>query len=294
VLYATQPADATIWKVTQDPVNASILAIKLLPFFGVNVLIFAYLFANIDRKDEYQLVQFILMFKGCQFLSSGVCMSAYVAVKYFLCVHPDGYHTCQTDGPAAAKNEISAIIDIFGSCILVWFVFWILPRSTRSSGLRDIAKREDPDGSDAEEKAIEGQEGCCKCAYDEHRGGRMTVLLRYDLVCFILSLLFFCLLSLIQVSHVKPGEQRETDHEKIKADLQEYYFTYEFRITLYWTRIFYSILSAPFFLFYLPVLNGILTHTTPTGYNRYGMCVPFMMYPDEVPPDGPEEDNKEV
>ena len=28
VLYATQPADATIWKVTQDPVSASILAIK--------------------------------------------------------------------------------------------------------------------------------------------------------------------------------------------------------------------------------------------------------------------------
>jgi len=51
--------------------------------------------------------------------------------------------------------------------------------------------------------------------------------------------------------------------------------------------------SAPFFLFYLPVLNGILTHTTPTGYNKYGICVPFMMPPDDAPiPDA--EGDKDV
>ena len=42
-------------QVTQDPVNASILAIKLIPFGGVNVLIFALIFLFIDRKDEFQL-----------------------------------------------------------------------------------------------------------------------------------------------------------------------------------------------------------------------------------------------
>ena len=40
--------------MTQDPVNASILAIKLIPFGGVNVLIFALIFLFIDRKDEFQ------------------------------------------------------------------------------------------------------------------------------------------------------------------------------------------------------------------------------------------------
>jgi len=86
VLYATQPADATIWKVTQDPVNASILAIKLLPFFGVNVLIFAYLFANIDRKDEYQLVQFILSFKGFQFITA-LSLAVKGALKFYYCLN---------------------------------------------------------------------------------------------------------------------------------------------------------------------------------------------------------------
>merc|ERR1712137_772993 len=98
-------------------------------------------------------------------------------------------------------------------------------------------------------------------------------------------MLFFCVLAFVNVAHLKPGEKedlgvKETD---IKHEVESYYFTYDFRVAIYWTRIFYSILSAPFFLFYLPVLNGILTHTTATGYNRQGVCVPFMMPPDDTP-----------
>ena len=89
VLYSTQPADATIWKVTEDPVNASILAIKLTPFFGVNVLIFALIYHFIDRRDEYQLVRFILAFKGFQFLSA-LYMAVRHSIKMFGCLEAVG------------------------------------------------------------------------------------------------------------------------------------------------------------------------------------------------------------
>jgi len=293
LLYKFLPYDLSIFGQMKDFWFWVFMTLSMIPTYGIRITFFLFLLiAELTGcpADEYQLVQFILMFKGCQFVSSGVCMAIYVAVKYFLCVHKDEHHTCETNGPAAAHNEISALVDIFGSCILVWFVFWMLPRSTRSAGERDIAKRENSQGSDAEAEALEGQ-GCCRCDYVEHRGGRMRGLLRYDLICFILSGLFFVLLTLIQILHLKPGEEMEADHHKVREELQGYYFTYDFRVAIYWTRIFYSALSFPFFLFYLPVLNGILTHTSPTGYNKYGVCVPFMMYPDDAPLDDPVNSN---
>jgi hypothetical protein len=297
LLYKFLPFDVSFFGQVKDFWFWVFFMLSMIPTYGIRCCFFlTLLVAEVTGcpPDEYQLVQFILMFKGCQFISSGVCMSIYVAIKYFMCVHPDGMHTCETNGPASAHNEVSALIDIFGSCALVWIVFWILPRSTRSAGERNIAKKDDPDSSDAEEQAHLNPStpldkvGCCgNCEYQDHRGGRMRGLLRYDLICFILSGLFFCVLCIIQVAHLKPGEEPVQDQEKIKSKLESYYFTYEFRIAIYWTRIFYSALSAPFFLFYLPVLNGILTHTSPTGYNKYGVCVPFMMYPDDTPLEDP-------
>ncbi|CAK0905503.1 unnamed protein product [Prorocentrum cordatum] len=215
LLYKFLPYDLSIFGQMKDFWFWVFMTLSMIPTYGIRITFFLFLLiAELTGcpADEYQLVQFILMFKGCQFVSSGVCMAIYVAVKYFLCVHKDEHHTCETNGPAAAHNEISALVDIFGSCILVWFVFWMLPRSTRSAGERDIAKRENSQGSDAEAEALEGQ-GCCRCDYVEHRGGRMRGLLRYDLgrrVCFILSGLFFVLLTLIQILHLKPGELRDS------------------------------------------------------------------------------------
>merc|ERR1712232_744949 len=54
---------------------------------------------------------------------------------------------------------------------------------------------------------------------------------------------------------------------------------WEFRTAVFSARICYSLLMLPFIPFYIPGLNGIPTHTTPTGYNRNGLCVPFILHP---------------
>merc|ERR1712190_291739 len=37
-------------------------------------------------------------------------------------------------------------------------------------------------------------------------------------------------------------------------------------------QVLYGMLSMPFFLFTLPVLKRLLTHTLPTAYDRKGAC----------------------
>ena len=50
---------------------------------------------------------------------------------------------------------------------------------------------------------------------------------------------------------------------------------------LFWVRVLYSLTTVPFFLFTLPVLSTVLTHAKPTGFNRFGSCVPFKVQPRE-------------
>ena len=47
-----------------------VTAVKAVSFCGVNVLIQALHFAMIDKADEFQLVHFVLQFKGFHFLTA--------------------------------------------------------------------------------------------------------------------------------------------------------------------------------------------------------------------------------
>merc|ERR1712224_1033743 len=62
-----------------------------------------------------------------------------------------------------------------------------------------------------------------------------------------------------------------------------------FKATLYWMRVFYSLSALRFTIYNLPVLSSILTHTVPTGFNRRGTVVAFILQPF-VDPDRKEEE----
>merc|ERR1712176_810065 len=54
---------------------------------------------------------------------------------------------------------------------------------------------------------------------------------------------------------------------------------------IFWARVLYALLSLPFVLFWVPGLQGILTHTSLTGYNKNGVAVPYTLRPmPELPP----------
>lgn len=180
LLYNYLPFDFSIFGQIKSPLFLLLTLLSITPMFGIRVAFFTIILICIVAgrpPDEYQLVTFILMFKGAQFLSSGVLMACVAAVKYYMCVKADGHHTCDTEGPGVSQDLVTSSVDFFGSCFLVWIAFLLLPCSRSFGGTRDLV--EDP------ESAAVGS-GCCE-DYDKKRGGRLTGLLGYDLCCFLLS-----------------------------------------------------------------------------------------------------------
>jgi len=272
-LYHFLPFDISIFGQFRDPVFWVLTVLTLVPSYGIRVMTFFFIFILIRTgcpPDEFQLVQYILQFKGTQFLSSGVGMAIFAAIKYEICVHPDGTHSCATNGPGATSDVLSGVIDILGSCSLVWAAFFTLPWSQRSAGQREIGAEED-------KTVVEAN-------YDRARGGRLAGLLGYDFICFLLSCAFLAGLVYLDVSHLRPGGKDVGDMDE--AGLKQEMRSWIFKVNLFWARVFYAFLSFPFVIFMIPGINSILTHTTATGYNRQGVCVPYMLHPV---PDDPQE-----
>ena len=47
----------------------------------------------------------------------------------------------------------------------------------------------------------------------------------------------------------------------------------QLREAVWWARCMYGLSALPYLIFSVPLLNRILTHTRPTGYDRDGRCV---------------------
>eukprot|EP00931_Biecheleriopsis_adriatica_P102421 TRINITY_DN77399_c0_g1_i1.p1 TRINITY_DN77399_c0_g1~~TRINITY_DN77399_c0_g1_i1.p1 ORF type:complete len:473 (+),score=70.74 TRINITY_DN77399_c0_g1_i1:203-1420(+) len=273
VLYALRPFDISIFGQIKDPFYLFLTVTSLIPILGIRVMLFFVFLVCIlmgRPADEYQLTEYILGFKGMQFISSGVCLAIQAAVQYYMCVHHDGTHTCNEDGPGARQKIVYGLVDWWGSCILVWVAFLFLPCSNRTAGLREL-------GTDESSAANENQmsQGCCGNKWEPERGGRLRNLLVYDLVCFLFSLSFCAFLMYCDIADVR---EKGFNTEGISGDsiMSEAQHA-SGRVAIFWARIVYSFLAFPFLIFRIPGLSGILTKTTITGYNRHGVCVPFVM-----------------
>mmetsp|Transcript_68292 Transcript_68292/g.177319 ORF Transcript_68292/g.177319 Transcript_68292/m.177319 type:complete len:542 (+) Transcript_68292:103-1728(+) len=298
-LYHFAPFDKSIFGNLKDPVWWGFTLISVLPIFGLRTIWFSSILGMLLRgwpADEYQLVNFILTLKGSQVLCA-IFLSMVSTFKYYGCVHSDFAHTCDTDGPGAAADVASGITDFVGSCILVWVAFLSLPCSRSSAGSRKVGAEDDEDNltdgsvgtATDSDGNVGGRSRCrrwCRC-WDSSRGGRLLYLLFWDLLSFILSCVMLALLCDIDISHARVGG-RPTDMSKwqnifswdgqknaIATDLN----SWEFKETFFLIRIIYGLLMFPYLIFVVPMLKNILTHTTPTGFNIQGMCVPFMLPP---------------
>jgi len=76
VLYALLPADATVWYLLKHSwIFWLLMPLQFVFAFGANVWFFLLLFLLIDKRDEFQLIQFICHFKTIQALTCGVLPS---------------------------------------------------------------------------------------------------------------------------------------------------------------------------------------------------------------------------
>lgn len=278
VLYSWWPFDISVFGQVRDPLFWILTVLSCATPFGIRIITgsIILLFIILGRPaDEYQITQFILTFKGLQFISSGVALGIIAAVKYYLCVGPNGTHTCDVDGPGATQDFAQGMVDWIGSCVLVWIAFAFLPCSDRTAGLREIGT-EDAEALAKQDEDAASSKGCCgQVKYDKSRGGRLKGLMTYDLVCFLLSLVF--LLLLMYRDMVLAGKEGKLHGDKILDGINEETESPAGHTSLYWARMFYSFMALPFTFFKIPGIFDILTHTVPTGYNRHGKCVPYLL-----------------
>mmetsp|Transcript_115850 Transcript_115850/g.362420 ORF Transcript_115850/g.362420 Transcript_115850/m.362420 type:complete len:334 (+) Transcript_115850:1-1002(+) len=263
ILYHYLPFDKTIFGKLIDPVYLTMIGITMLPLFGVRFLFFGAILLLLlfpGPPDEYQLVSFILHFKGTQFFTSGVLMTFIGAMQQYSCYvfHEDDLRRCvNSRGPGATQCLWSIVFDYFGSVALVWVAFLVLPRSNKH-----------PKRATLRHATTMERRGtyCCCLQGVVTRGGRLRRLLRYDVTCFGLSLAVF-----VSTCVMRPASQGFEDSTHV--------LLVHVKSAIYWGNCLYALLSLPFIFFVIPVFSWLLTHSVVTGYNTHGALVEFTFPP---------------
>jgi len=256
MLHHYLPFNRSIYGKFKDPVYLVMYAMTAVPIHGVRVAFFSIILlmlVNPMPPDEHQIINFILIFKGMQFLTSGIVYMAKASIQYFTCYayHKDTLLSCiDARGPGAAAS-FGQLADYFGSVVLVWIAFSYLPRARKYAGLASRALKR-PLVANSE---------------SSRSRSRLRLLLHYDVVCFIISI--FVLVALT-------ASNCETTFFDGFPTLATMYYP-NFHANIFWSCVLYSFLSLPFSLFTVPGLQKVLTHTDPTGYNTHGACVTFAL-----------------
>uniref|UniRef100_A0A7S4V4P3 PX domain-containing protein n=1 Tax=Alexandrium monilatum TaxID=311494 RepID=A0A7S4V4P3_9DINO len=266
VLHHYLPHNRYIFGKLKDPVYLFLYMATMIPVHGVRVAVFSVILLMIlfpGPPDEYQLINYILLFKGMQFLTSGLIAMAMGAMKYFACYswHKDALLACVDAGGPGANDSIGQLIDYLGSITLVWIAFSVLPRSKRHAPEAPIVS------------------GKVSASDEEGAGGRLRHLLHYDVKCFVLSLLLLAVLTTVTCfDHLKSGS------------LGSLVAAPQFCANVFWCCNLYSILSLPFASFSIPGWQTVLTHSDPTGFNKHGACVPFGLSSVETKDEAAQEE----
>jgi len=269
VLHHYLPHDKMLFGKLKDPAYVLLYLATLVPAHGVRVCIFALLLLMLvlpGRPDEFQLINFILLCKGMQFLTSGLIQLAVGAGKYFACysgAKAELLECVDRHGPGAGDG-IGLAVDYLGSIALVWVAFGLLGRSEKHGPDRHQAAT-----AEEAEKA-------------EKAGGRLRSLLVYDRTCFFLSNLWLLALTACTCPQHFVGPAGR-GLRGLAGDPQ-------FSANIYWCCVGYSVLSMPFAPFMVSGLQEVMTHCYATGFNRHGACVPFELPSAELEGPVPAEE----
>mmetsp|Transcript_35963 Transcript_35963/g.84244 ORF Transcript_35963/g.84244 Transcript_35963/m.84244 type:complete len:992 (-) Transcript_35963:58-3033(-) len=237
--------------------NVNYLAMYLLtaiPIHGLRVAFFSVLLMAIvfpfgKGPDEFQLVNYILLFKGMQFLTGGLMMLMLGATEYFMCYSfaKDELLQCIDRYGPGSLSVSGQSIDYAGSVLLCWVAFALLAKSTKPES--PLASKQETK-KEAEQKTSEA-------------GGRLRHLLIYDMKALLTSLCLLIVMTLCTCGDYIWGDERGAD---IVLEPQ-------FRANFFWACVVYSVLMLPFFFFMVPGLQTLLIHCDATGYNDNGACV---------------------
>eukprot|EP00445_Apocalathium_hangoei_P024516 CAMPEP_0203916522 /NCGR_PEP_ID=MMETSP0359-20131031/57223_1 /ASSEMBLY_ACC=CAM_ASM_000338 /TAXON_ID=268821 /ORGANISM="Scrippsiella Hangoei, Strain SHTV-5" /LENGTH=1370 /DNA_ID=CAMNT_0050843241 /DNA_START=19 /DNA_END=4131 /DNA_ORIENTATION=- len=279
--YSFMPYNKSIWWQIKNPY---FWALTLLPLIPVSICVpftFLVIWIFIDKQDEFQLISFIMRFKGTQFITFGLIKNVIGFYSYINCTtHPLPGHTCDKNGPGTGIGTTEFYFQLFGlvvECFLTWSCFALLPFSKDKARSELSGDLEAPtpvweSGATGALATAEGAEGAvnaievkidvavvddvCHDDVEEQKkrcinceqGGHLRWLGLYDFVCAS-----FCFGLLILLYY-------QNDWTTTWVVEQGFFALY----------ILYGYLAMPFFFFNLPVLKTVLTHSVESGYDEKG------------------------
>jgi len=244
--YHIHPFDKSFWGKMRDPIYIGFLGFSCLPISACSPIAFLFLFLLIDHRDEYQLIFFILWFKGMQFFSHGILRTIMGFFLYFSCVtlpKNADQHGCENLGPGLAGHFETILGGWVLQVLLVWLAWSLLPCSI-DKGRSQLKGRID-----------HAHTGISKS------GGYLRMFLIIDL-CFFL-ILCVVLIAVFLLDDGKYNREWPVAH------------------ALFACQVIYGYTSLPFFVFTLPVFQSVLTHATATAYDRQGRTVRWKGRPKE-------------
>lgn len=141
-LYNEVPCDMTIFGKVRNPWWWVSLGTKVYFGLGLQAIVFFIRLCLVDKRDEWQMFEFIAVFKGIQFVSGTISVfsGAWSFIKCAGVIDAGSAHTCDTEGPwvdemntcafsdpqvCAILNGVSYLVRI----LMCWFAFAKLKKS---------------------------------------------------------------------------------------------------------------------------------------------------------------------
>jgi len=147
--YHLEPFDKTIWGKLRDPWFILFFCLNLVPYIGMQTLIFAFKLIVIEKRDDFQCINYIESFKGLQFVQ-GLLFLVIGVLKYLNCAGlqtPDTLHTCDLYGPGIVSPDSYAIqyfgqewlfkmtlFEFLAKVALTYLGFYLLSKSVSLGG----------------------------------------------------------------------------------------------------------------------------------------------------------------
>jgi len=244
------PVDLNIWQRLRTASFWIFYTLTVFPYFGIQQIWFMLTFCIIDRTDEFQLINFILIFKGLQSLTQGFVKGTVSYFHYYLCTNfgNEWMDECLPDMIQFHLPLVVQIVLFLVQWALIWVAFFMLPHSKAKGKLKQVHRRE----SDFNQHTVIGR-------FDFSKGGRLKYFMLYDLCIFLVCMTLY-----------------------LAVDLSYDFNDWQRKSNFLMAEIVYGLLSLPFVILALPLFKNLLTRSRETGYNRYGRCVPHTDYVRKV------------
>eukprot|EP01047_Picozoa_sp_COSAG01_P025373 COSAG01_NODE_1599_length_9768_cov_27.481849_4_plen_1677_part_00 len=237
---------------------------------GTNYLMMMGVWALLEKSDEYQLVHFILYFKGHQAISTGLLYTAVGVLTYMTCV--DEHANMAGKKLTECQDSILAHWPLFWPLIAGWVISLLLIWAAFGKLLRAHRAKIHADDDAADDDVLQQQQQQHETAEAQRerllRRARSVSLLARTRFWLLWDIGALCVCGVVACVCLLLDDSSDGD-----GLLELHRTDWELRQVVFWCKVLHSVLCLPFVMFTLPLFYLCFSQAPATGYTRAGQCV---------------------